>query len=189
MAAPLDTPAYKRVLAERPGLPGVRGPEVGRRCRRSCGARSSVAIAYQPDDLAALAARCACPTARASSASRTRRSSAPSQRDGRRDPGRAARRDPRRRSLAAVREPRRVDRRAHAASSRRCPRPRGSRRGGARRSARGRGAAARTASTRCSRCRAGISSCSTTARCRPTCGSSTRATSRPRRSRPRAGRR
>ena len=27
--APLDTPAYERMLAERPGLPGVQRPEVG----------------------------------------------------------------------------------------------------------------------------------------------------------------
>ena len=73
----------------------------------------------------------------------------------------------RRRSLAAVREPARLDRRADRVSSRRCPRRRSSapwKRTAA--GSRSRCCSA-TTSTRCSRCRAGISSCSTTARCRP----------------------
>ena len=77
-------------------------------------------LGTQPDDLPAMAA-CACPDARhrrraGRAVRRTRRSAMAEA-----IPGARARRDSRRRSLAAVREPERVDRRAHRLPRRRCP--------------------------------------------------------------------
>ena len=119
-AATLGTPAYERLLARATRLRGVRGSEVGSARSAVMWATMAREIARQPDQLALLAG-VRCPTLVI-----VGEQDAPflegSRADGGHDPRRGARRDPGRRSLAAVREPGAVARRARAASSPACER-------------------------------------------------------------------
>ena len=56
MASVLETPAYKRVLADAARATRSSRTASGTTCRRSCGATIARELAYQPDDLPALAA-------------------------------------------------------------------------------------------------------------------------------------
>ena len=182
----LDSPAYRTRARGASRLRGVRGTASGTMSRRSCGARSRTSSRTSPTSSPAFAAALRAPLlvlvgeqdkpfVRASHAMAEA------------IPTRAARRDPRRGALAAVRESRRVDRRARGLPRVAARRSRGSRRGGARRAPRGRGAAAaRRRRDVHAVGRAPVRALRRRGAGR-TCDSSTCATSRPRRSRPRAG--
>ena len=112
-----------RTSGRSPSGPATRSSRIasGTISRRSCGARwrssSRTSPTISPRSRPPCSSRCSC-----SSATQDTPFVAASQRDDRGDRRRAARRHSRRRALAAVREPRRVDRRADAVPRVACPR-------------------------------------------------------------------
>ena len=110
LATPLDTPALQ--ARARTSVPVTRSSATasGTTCRPSCGARWPGPIAHQSDDLDAM--RSLAMPVLVIVGDQDEPFLDAVARDGRRHRGRAARGDPRRRPLPAVREPRRLVRRA-----------------------------------------------------------------------------
>ena len=186
MVPVLETPAYQRTLADRPGYREFTETQVGRSLRDHVGRDGGRARVPTRRSRRARGRR-ALPDARASSASQDAPLLGPSRAMADAIEGAQLVDHPRRRALTAVRESAGVDRRAVAVPRVGSGADEVASRSWTRTAAGSRSrCCSATTSTRCSRCRAGISSCSTTARCRRGCGSSTCGTNRARRSRPRA---